>query len=178
MILRHWRLFGFVAVLALAACGSPTPSAVDTDGAYRLTFVLPQTTYRTTDAISGTATLELIDGKEATIGVAYDGALGFSFDEVGGTRHMGTIWLQSCRDVAIEAGTPITSGIEKGAAWSSGDPDAAFYQSFIADPEFHLPTGAWEVSGLASFLDGGCSVGPGGPVDRELTATIRVTITP
>jgi hypothetical protein len=177
---RQRRSFGLVVLLALvvAACATPTPSAVDTNGAFRLTFVLPQTTYRTTDAISGTATLQLTSGKEATIGVGYEGALGFSFDEVGGTRHMQAIQLLSCVDQALVAGSPITSAIKKSAGYSSDDPNAAFYQSFVADPEVHLPTGTWDIAAVADFLAGGCDTTSAAADSRDLTATIRVTVTP
>jgi hypothetical protein len=174
---RQRRSFGLVVLLALvvASCATPTPSASNDGGPFRLTLGLLHAVYRTTDAINGIATLELTSGTEATIGVAANGALGFSFDEVGGTRHMGAIFLQSCHEETIQPGSPITSPIKQSGGFSPDDPNADFYRSFFADPEVHLPPGSWDITAVASFLDGGCGTGS---VSRDLTDVIRVTVTP
>jgi len=162
-----------LAVLALAACGTPSPSAIDAEGAFRLIFRLPQATYQTTEPISGTATLAVTDGQDASISASGDGPLGFSFVEVGGTRRMDAAWHDDCRHFTLEAKSPMSSAIKKSGGWSGEDPNAAFYQAFIADPEVHLPPGTWDISAVASFYEGDC-----GRVTHYLTATIRVTITP
>lgn len=115
-----------LAILILAACGVPAPSAVDTQGAFRLTFSLTRATYHATEAISGTATLSVTNGSTAPIAASGDGPLGFSFDEVGGTRHMGTLWHLDCRGYSVGPGSPIASPVKKGAGWSAEDPNAAF----------------------------------------------------
>lgn len=162
-----------LTVLALVACGTPVPSASDAEGAFRLNFRLPQATYQSTDAISGTATLEVTDGHDASLSGSGDGLLGFSFVEVGGTRRMDAGWHDDCRRYTIEAGSPMTSAITKSGGWGGEDPDAAFYQAFIADPQVHLPPGTWDISAVASFAEGDC-----GGVHHDLRATIRVTVTP
>ncbi len=162
-----------LAVLALAACGAFAPSASDAEGAFRLIFRLPQATYQTTDAISGTATLAVTDGQDASISASGDGPLGFTFVEVGGTRRMDAAWRLSCGHFTLEAKSPMTSAITKSAGWDAEDPNAAFYQAFIDDPEVHLPRGTWDISAVASFSEGDC-----GGVEHYLTATIRVTVTP
>ena len=165
-----------LVVAALSACSLLSPSAVDTQGAFRLTFSLPQATYDASEEINGIATLAVTNGKSATIAGSGNGPLGFSFDEVGGTRHMDAVWRESCRRYEVEPGSPITSAIKKSAGWSAEDPNAAFYQAFIEDPQVHLPPGTWDISAVASFSEGDCSSTV--RVQHLMTAKIRITVTP
>ena len=177
-----------IMALAVAACGSPAPSstpaptpaasaavasATDIEGRFLLIFELPQATFTTADAITATATLGTTDGLDAGIVASGGGPLGFSFTEVGGTRQMGVAMNSDCVRYTVGAEAPITSGIKKSGGWGSEDPNAAFYEQFFADPEVHLPAGAWDIAAVASFAEGTC-----GGVERNLTATIRVTVNP
>jgi hypothetical protein len=181
-----------VIVLAVAACGGPAPSgtpaqtdeatleattavahATDIEGRFVLTFELPRATFTSTDAITATATLGTTDGRDAGIVASGGGPLGFSFTEIGGTRQMGFGMTDDCVRYTIGAQAPITSGIRRSGGWGSGDPNAAFYQQFFADPEVHLPAGTWDIAAVAVFAEATC-----GGIQRNLSATIRVTITP
>jgi hypothetical protein len=61
----------------------------------------------------------------------------------------------------------------KSGEWWSDNPDGDFYRNFVAEPEVRLPAGEWDISATASFHEGGCR----GP-DRQLRATIRITVEP
>ncbi|MEW6223624.1 MAG: hypothetical protein AB1627_03250 [Chloroflexota bacterium] len=182
------RLTLMLIALVIAACGGPAPSstpaptpsasaavasATDIEGRFVLTFELPRTTFTTADAITATATLGTTDGLDAGIVASGGGPLGFSFTEVGGTRRMGFAMTADCVRYTVGAEAPITSGIRKSGGWGAEDPNAAFYEQFFADPEVHLPPGTWDITAVASFAEGTC-----GGVERNLTATIRVTVNP
>jgi hypothetical protein len=186
-----------VIVLAVAACGGPAPSgtpaqtdkatpatptlegttavahATDVEGRFVLTFELPRATFTSTDAITATATLGTTNGRDAGIVASGGGPLGFSFTEVGGTRQMGFGMTADCVRYTVGGEAPITSGIRKSGGWGGEDPNAAFYEQFFADPEVHLPAGTWDIAAVAVFAEATC-----GGIERNLSATIRVTITP
>ena len=183
--MRRW-----IAVLALAvtACGSPAPTAqlspspsspapaaaVDVEGPFRLTFVLPRSTWMASEAITGQAQLALTAGDQVALSGSGGGLLGFGFAEVGGTRQMGPGWTADCRRYALAAAAPMTSAITKSGGWSEDQPDAAFYRGFFNDALVHLPAGQWDITAVASFIEGpGC-----GGTSHEMRATVRVTVTP
>ncbi len=180
--MRRWTI---LLVLALAACDSSTPTsppapssspvtATDTQGRFRLTFQMPRDTWATSESLTGQAQLALTQGASAALSGSGSGPLGFAFAEVGGTRQMGPGWTADCAQHSLSADAPISSGFRKSGGWSDDQPDAAFYRGFFNDPLVHLPPGTWDISAIASFIDGaGCR-----GADIELQATIRVTITP
>jgi hypothetical protein len=138
---------------------APTPAqATDTKGRYQLVFELPRTDWKTTDSITGLATLSLIGSGGEDFGSSGSGPIGFGFDEVGGSRHVGPLWTADCAYDRLVAGQPRTSQITKSGGLDGQDPNVAFYRSFFADPLVHLPAGDWTITAVARFVEGtGCS---------------------
>lgn len=161
------------AVATDSASGEAAPVETVKEGRFELELSLAKATYRGADAITGRAALSVTGGKAAVIGGSGGGPLAFSYDEVGGTRHMDAGWDSSCGSFTIEPGAPITSALTKSGAWGAHDPNAAFYRAFFADREVHLPAGTWDVSARASFSEGNCS----GP-SHDMTATLRIVVGP
>ena len=171
-------------LVGLVACGGPSPTvsparndvpaqAADARGPYRLTFTVPRTAWSTTDAIVGDAQLALIAGLQTRIFGSGAGVLAFEFQEVTGDRHVAPIWTADCAPYVLAANQPIRSAITKSGGWSADQPDAQFYSDFFADPIVRLPPGTWDITALASFVEGeGC-----GGVSRALRATVRVHVT-
>jgi hypothetical protein len=138
---------------------APTPAqATDTKGRYQLVFELPRSDWRATDSITGLATLSLIGSGGVDFGSSGMGPIGFGFDDVGGSRHIGPVWRTNCMYFRLVAGQPRASQITKSGAFGGEDPNVDFYRSFFADPLVHLPAGDWTITAAARFVEGaGCS---------------------
>lgn len=147
--------------------------AADVDGPFRLELVLPRTTWSTTDEIEAQATLRYLLPMGVELGGAGSGLLGFSAIEVGGTRRMDAGWQADCARWNLAADAPITSGLTKGGGWSADDPNAAFYEAFFADPEYHLPPGRWLITAHAVFAEGPDCRG----AQHDLRASREITVT-
>src|SRR5664280_2668853 len=151
-----------------------TPAqATDSQGQYQLVFEMPTTDWRTTDSITGLATLSLIGSGGVDFGSSGGGPIGFGFDEVGGSRHVGPVWTADCMYGRLESGQPKTSPITKSGGFTGEDPNVDFYRSFFADPLVHLPAGDWTITAVASFVEGTLCSG----ASYTLKAAILVHVT-
>jgi hypothetical protein len=163
-------------LLSLSSRGTPGPGpsqASDTQGQFQLTFVSLRTNWRTSDAITGQATLSYLGSGGVDIGSSGTGPLNFVFEEVGGTRHMGGAFTSDLVIRRLDAGKPITSPIMKSGGWNGDDPNAEFYRSWIEDPQLHLPAGDWTISAIAKFATGDFSAAD----QHSLQAQILIHVT-
>ena len=173
----RWLLLGALClVVAGSGSGMSTSAparAEASQGQFRLVFELPRSDWHTSDSITGEATLSYLGSGSTSIAVDGGGPIGFNFREVGGSRHMDWLSLQSlvcC--FHLTADEPITSPIEKSVEWLSDDPNAAFYSSFGHDPLIHLPAGDWTITAVTE-IDFGSDSGS----DHNLQATVEVHVT-
>jgi hypothetical protein len=179
------RLIAFVVCLFAVGCaaGAPTkstadstpnPGAVDVQGPFRLAFEVPRGTWSAGDAIDGVATLALVSGSAVDLGGSGSGFIGFEFSDVGGSHHVEPVWRADCATYRLDPGKPMTSPIKKSGAFTPDQPDAGFVRSFLADPAVHLPSGDWNITAIASFIEGkDC-----GGQSHTMRATVRVHVTP
>ena len=179
------RLLTLGLCLAIAGCGAdattPPPSqgsalqrAEDREGAFRLTFEVPRTSWKADEPIDGLASLAVVGGNGAEFGASGGGVFGFEFREVSGTRQVAAVWAADCAPYRLEVGTTMTSRITKSGGFSAEHPNAAFIRAFLADPIVRLPAGDWTITALAQFVEGrGCS-----GASRTLAAPILVHVTP
>ncbi len=139
-------------------------------------MTLPRTTWSTSEAIDGTASLNV--SKPTEVGGSGEGLLGFSIIEIGGLgRHIDGGWRLDCQPYQLDPTKPVTSPIRKSGGYSPGASGADFYASFFADPLLHLPTGDWTITAIASFV----SIDPGQSChlpSYELTAPITIHVQP
>jgi len=164
-------------LLGLSNRGGPAagPSqAVDTQGQFQLTFDMPKTNWHTGETITGEATLSYLGSGGIDIGSSGAGPIGFEFAEVGGSRHMGGISTMELVVRRLDAGAPITSPIKKTVAWSSADPNGAFYQSWFDDPQLQLTAGDWTIAATAGFGTGDFTRSD----QHSLRAPILIHVTP
>jgi hypothetical protein len=151
-----------------ASAGTPAPSAPTrvetTDGPFHLSFEMSKTTWRTTEAIDGTATLSLAGDSSVTIsGSSF--LIGFEFASADGTRHVVPIRPADCGTRAFEPSQPLTAplGRRAGDGWTTTEQ---------ADPLLHLTPGDWTITAVAQFADGsGCTAVP-----HNLTASISIHV--
>jgi hypothetical protein len=173
---RVLRLYlaGALCLLAIGCSSGATTQAEATQGQFRLVFELPRTDWLAGDSIAGEATLSYLGSGNTGIATSGAGPIGFNYNEVGGTRHMDWVWLQSLAVFQLSTTQPISSPLKKSVAWLPDDPNAAFYSSFGHDPLIHLPAGDWTITAVASFQYGSSDPRSG---QYTLQATVRLHVT-
>jgi hypothetical protein len=135
--------------------------------------VLPHLGWKASDPISGDAILSFDGSAPTTVYGSGGGVIVFSYDEVGGNRHVGYVMDAVCAPHQIDPATPLNVPLAKSGAVNGTEPDAEFLRSFLADPQVHLPNGTWDITAYAIFVVGaGCDGGM-----HTLKATVRVTVT-
>jgi hypothetical protein len=156
--------------LGAFGCGaSATARAEATQGQFRLVFELPRNDWRTGESITGQATLSYTGSGSVSFGSAGNGPIGFTFQELDGSRRVDWLWLQSLVVHNLDAGKPVSYPITKSVAWRADDPNADFYSSFAHDPLVHLPVGDWTITAVADV---------GGSLGNTFQASVRVHVTP
>lgn len=183
-----------VLVFVTAACRAATPSATPpvsvepgvpaqaeaTDGAFRLWFDLPRTTWRSNEPISGTAVLDFTGVGERLLYGSGAGVIGFTWTQVGGTKHGDWFWQLDCSHHAISAGAPLSSPLRLLVAFTPDDPDASFYASMdFLHPL--LPPGDYVLGAIARFTEVPCTgePAPSGASDHDMaTTTITIHVVP
>ena len=181
MTTRTRSVIGLAALaLVLASCMQSTPSpsaqppllAESHDAEYRLVISSSQAVWGEDEAIQIAAQLSY-SGPQREISGSGSGVIGFSVEEVGGSRKMQGIRDAACTSYSISRGQPITTAYQKSGAIDPGEPNEAFYRQFFADPLFHLPSGEWKITAFAQFTTGpGC--GEGREVDLRASLVIAV----
>jgi hypothetical protein len=119
-------LAGALCLLSVGCGAGATTQAGATQGQFRLAFELPRSEWRASDSITGEATLSYLGPGSTSIAASGGGPIGFNFKEIGGTRHMDWMWLQSLVFFQLSATEPITSSLKKSVGWLPDDPNAAF----------------------------------------------------
>lgn len=154
-------------------CSGDCPTSSVSDGAFTLELVLPRLAWSANEPILGTAIL-IFDGREiTTIYGSGAGVVAFSFDEVGGPRHVRYGMSDDCRPHELDPATPINAELFKSGGVTGTEPDADFLRSFFADPELQLPAGTWDVTAVAVFFAE--TVGCVGQM-HTLEATARISV--
>jgi hypothetical protein len=88
-----------------------------------------------------------------------------AFEQTSGDLAMGGIGDNTCHLYTLVSNEPVPVPLVKQATWKAGDRNAAFYAEWLADPELHLPVGAWDVWASAFLLsDFTCSTSSRQPV--------------
>lgn len=177
-------LIGLALCLALVACGSaqPTPATSALPGAdaaqlqapYLVTLDLPHDTWKAGEPITGTASLSLVQGAGADVGGAGGGLLAFEYASVDGVHHIEPVSDAACAAYHLVGGAPMTAPLSHSGAFYPEQPDFEFNRAFLTAPDVRLPAGDWNISAIASFVEGqGCS-----GADRTIKATLTIHVTP
>jgi hypothetical protein len=99
-----------------------------------------------------------------------------SFGMTNGALSMGGLLDSGCNKFTLVRDEPVAIPIVKWGDWEADDPNADFYATWLADPELHLPVGAWEIEANAFLLaDRVCSTSTVGPVHVNGSTFVRVT---
>jgi hypothetical protein len=172
------RSAGIIAALALvvAGCASvaststigPSASPIvaaspavaqTTKGPFLLQLELPRTDWRTTETITGDATLSLVGISSLQYGSNGNGPIIFSIDEVGGSRKVDPVITADCRYRTMDAAEPLVAPIKTLQEW------------VLSDHEMQLPVGTWRITATAL-------VNPNGMCPDDMKASVEVRVTP
>ena len=143
--------------------------ATAVDGPFRLELNMPQEVWRTSDAISGSATLSYNGGEPTTIAASSQAVITFVYSDVSGEQNISYPISADCKTYSLDSQTPIEESLRMSAL--PGALDA------------HLSPGDWTVTAVAEFA-GGPGAAPS-PFDllglcrsdqHELRATLSVTV--
>jgi hypothetical protein len=164
MVGHHGRLLALgMTMVVVTACAAGPSSASgpvrdeDRESGFLLTISTPHLAWGANQPISVSAELSYLG--PGTINVSGPGPgphVKFAVVELTGDREMQGAWLMACQHWTMTRGH-LAVPFAKSGGWSAEDPDAAFYEAYIDDPEFRLPPGRWEVSAIAPFSIGECT---------------------
>jgi hypothetical protein len=180
---RGWRA-ALVAILVVAACGpgdttpadvTPDPqSATINSGRFQLAFTVDRTTLRSGDDITGLAELRmLVAGVSGAIS-GPDDTIAFEFVEIGGkNRRVLPAADTGCSPHQVGSDTPMRTPLYKSGGPGGGDPDPGWVTEFLRGSDIHLPAGEWDITAVATFVDGKQCQGQ----QHAIRATIRVRVT-
>jgi hypothetical protein len=139
--------------VASQGSGSGAARAGATSDPFVLDFTLPRATWRSTDDITGSAALSVLDGQTHRVGGSGSGIIGFAFAQAGGPIVEPGHRL-SCATYVVGPDHPLTTRIVRSGGFDATDPNASFLESFLTAPTTRLTPGDWDVTAIARFLDG------------------------
>jgi hypothetical protein len=145
-----------------SAVGSPPGPvrAQDTDDHYRLAFELPKATWRTTEPVTGTATLTLVAPNSTTVWGSGSGIVGFEWSEIGPEKtDIGWLRTPDCESRRVEPSTPVVSSLTN---------------LYGADRNLYLTAGDWRIAAVTDFTEDQCGVG----VRHDLHAGLLIHVVP
>ena len=166
---------GSLLVVAMSGCSFITGPvrAEDRDSGFVLTITSPRQVWAVGEPIVVNAELAYHGpGERKVFGPGPGSHIRFDVIELTGHRRMESLWKLGCASWTMN-GAPISTPMIKGGGWDANDPDAAFYEQFVQEPEFRLPAGRWEVAAHAPFSLGPDSCG-GQTVDLQAALTLIV----
>lgn len=103
------------------------------------------------------------------------GFVGFELMAADSSTHLVSGGDTDCVRHDFVRGQPVSFAFVKPSEFISGDQPPSWITAFLADPQFRLPAGSWELSAAIRFSPGGslCSAD-----QVSLVATVRLTVTP
>ena len=181
------RIVAMALAACAAACGTvttpgPTGSgSLDAStavgsavvaGPFRLRLVLPKATWRADEPIAGEATLSVTGLQAAELGGSGGGLIVFDYRELGGRRHVEPVWTADCVPHPIGPADPISEPLGKSGGIDGSDPDYEFYHGFLQGPDVRLPPGEWQITAIATFVDGRDCDGHSYSIGTPFTVTV------
>lgn len=138
--------------------GTALPEAAEIrSGDFVLRITAPRAQWAADEPIQISASLTY-DGPldQLELWASRSGPIHFAVFELDGDRVMAGGSTSECARHSIAQGAPLVKPYAKSGGVSGEDPHDAFYREFLADPQFHLPRGRWEVIAYAAFAVGDC----------------------
>ncbi len=165
-----------VLVIVGSACtaliGDTEPASVS-DGVFSLSVVTDKSEYAAGEAVSCHAILEYVgDANSITI---YSGDPLVYFTVTGG-RFTGDYAISDVlMSTTFRKNEPVQFDFAKSGGYSADDEDAAFWESWYAEPQLVLPAGEYTISATADgFFDENDYAG----TKYTLTASRKITVKP
>ena len=153
--------------------GEPA-SATGSDNAFALTLAVSQDRYRAGQLIEAQATLAYLGQGEVVMRGSGSSLVGFGVERAEPPLSVGPAYTSDCVPYPISAGRPLVYPFTKSGGFSPGDPDDAFPEAFLSEPDFRLPAGTWTIWAESSFYTGADC----GEALHELRAEVTITVEP
>jgi len=188
----HRFLSAVALALSLAACSvapSPTPigppdapgpsvpalgTGTVSEGGITLTAVAEPVAVASGEIIEVTATLSNDGPEDIEISGSGTGIVFFSVTRLDDGLTSGPPEMTSdCARHLLPAGEPTVVPFSKSGGYSPEDPNAAFMDVYLADPQLTLPAGTWRIDVAAYGTIGpGCT---GAQLDLEIALVVTVS---
>jgi hypothetical protein len=91
--------------------------------------------------------------EEITVWGPSSGLASYEFQQNGSDLYMAAFLGGSCVPYALRRNVALPLPLIKSSGWEVGDSSDPFYQSWLADPEVHLPLGSWRLNVQVEFVD-------------------------
>ena len=165
-----------VLVIVGAACtalmGDTGPSSVN-DSVFKLTIRTDKDEYAADEAVSCYAALEYVGGADSITIYSGDPLVYFT---IKGGKFTGDYAISDIlKSTTLKKNEPVRFDFAKSGGYSADDEDAAFWESWYAEPELKLPAGEYTISAtVEGFFDENDYAGTA----YKLTASQKITVTP
>lgn len=141
------------------------------DGVFRLDLMAPRAVYGPDDPIEALAQITYLGPNGETSMYHGSSPVGFTIQEVGGTRAMGGGMDEPCLSTTITKDVPLVYPFQKAGSPDEGGFDRAWY----SDPMLRLPTGTWRIRATL-FVDVTDGTKTCGGIHHEFDVVIEVTV--
>ena len=149
---------------------APVAAGTD-DGVFRLDLTAPRAVYGPDDPIEAVARITYLGPNGETSMYHGSSPVGFTIQEIGGTRAMGGGMDQPCLSTAITKDVPLAYPLQKAGSPDQGGFDRAWY----LDPVLRLPTGTWRIRATL-YVDVTDGTKTCGGIHHEFDVVIEVTV--
>jgi hypothetical protein len=170
-----WLALAALAFLGAAcapAAGEAGASSVD-DGVFRLTIRTDKDEYTAGEAVNCYATLEYVGGADSTTIYSSDPLVYFT---VKGGQFTGDFAVNDIlKTTTFKKGEPVRFDFAKSGSFSADQKDAAFWESWYADPELKLPAGEYTI---AATVDGFFDQNDYAGTAYTLTVSAQISVKP
>ena len=145
----------------------------DRQGDFLLEFTASSRTYVEDEPVIAVARFHYRGtGTGARLYGSSSGPIFFSIEQVDGDIDMTAGGHDDCPPHDFVRGRPLKTAFRKSGGYTFDDPDADFWEAFLADPLLRLPPGQYRLSALVGLHAGeGCD----GPL-MELRTTLEIEV--
>lgn len=163
-------------VVIVGACTAPVDSsdtATVNDGTFEIVIRTEKEAYKADEAVQCWATLEYVGDADSI--TMYSGDPLVYFTITGGPFTGDYAINDILMSTTLKKGEPLRFEFTKSGGYSSDDEDAAFWESWYAEPELRLAAGEYTV---AATVDGSFDENDVMGTAYTLTASKKLTVTP
>jgi hypothetical protein len=85
------------------------------------------------------------------------GPIVFGMEQLDGPLDMGPLMTSDCAEHRLVRGVAAGRPFVKSGGFDQGNPNAAFWKAYFADPVLRLPAGRWRIAASIELAIGDCA---------------------